>query len=133
MLKIRQKHDHCFTVQCWEMNICVSLEKHFVKSILCCFHRIYFKKSDMYVCTKISYTLQCTAVWKNEKLSLTEKEFRQINHLVISLVKLLLSLNFLRKKYEREFLQFPHCSSAQCGKISLVTFTKFLPKMRTVP
>ena len=46
-------------------------------------------------------------VWKNEKLSLTEKLFRQINYLVISLVKPLLSRNFC-KKSEREFLQFPY-------------------------
>ena len=48
-------------------------------------------------------TEQCT-VWKNEKFSLTEKKFRQLNYLVISFMKV------LRKKYERAFLQFPHCA-----------------------
>ena len=38
----------------------------------------------------------CT-VWKNEKFSLTKKKFRQINYLVISLVKPLLSRNFCQK------------------------------------
>ena len=46
------------------------------------------------------FTLHSTVctVWKNEKFSLlTEKIFRQINSLVISLVKPLLSRNFCRK------------------------------------
>ena len=51
----------------------------------------------------------CT-LWKNEKFSLTEKKIRQINYLVISLVKPLLSRNFCKKGViVREFLQFPHC------------------------
>ena len=33
-------------------------------------------------------------MWKNEKFSFTKKKFRQINYLVISLVKPLLSRNF---------------------------------------
>ena len=39
-------------------------------------------------------------VWKNEEfiLLLTEKRFRQINYLVISLVKLLLSRNLCQKR-----------------------------------
>ena len=36
-------------------------------------------------------------VWKNEKLSLTQKIFRQINSLVTYLVKSLLSRNFYQK------------------------------------
>ena len=47
------------------------------------------------------YTLlwrtSCATVWKNEKFSLTKKIFRQINSLVISLVKTLLSRNFCQK------------------------------------
>ena len=36
-------------------------------------------------------------VWKDEKFSLTKKIFRQINSLLISLVKALLSRNFCQK------------------------------------
>ena len=36
-------------------------------------------------------------VWKNEKFSLIEKKIRQINYLVIHLVKPLLSRNFCQK------------------------------------
>ena len=39
-------------------------------------------------------------MWKNEKFALTKK-IRQINHLVISLVKPLLSRNFCEKVWER--------------------------------
>ena len=42
-------------------------------------------------------------VWKNEKFSLTEKKFRQINYLVISLVKPLLSRNFCQKSVRENF------------------------------
>ena len=41
-------------------------------------------------------------VWKNKKLSLTLKIFRQINSLVTYLVKPLLSRNFAKKVCERE-------------------------------
>ena len=44
---------------------------------------------------------------ENEKFSLTEKKFRQINYLVISLIKQLLTQNFF-VNIEREFLEFPH-------------------------
>ena len=36
-------------------------------------------------------------VWKNDEFTLTAKKFRQINYLVISLVKPLLSQNFFQK------------------------------------
>ena len=44
-------------------------------------------------------------VWKNEKFSLTEKInfVKTTTYLVFSFMK------FSRKKFEREFLQFPHC------------------------
>ena len=46
--------------------------------------------------------------WKNQKFSfLIEKKFREINLLVISLVKTLLSRNFCQKR-EIEFPQIPH-------------------------
>ena len=48
---------------------------------------------------------ECT-VWKNEKFSLTKKIFRQINSLVIYLVKLLLSRNFCQKCVRLNFRHF---------------------------
>ena len=45
-------------------------------------------------------------VWKNEKFTLTEKFFRQINYLVISLVKQLLSRNFCQKCVRVNFRNF---------------------------
>ena len=69
-------------------------------------------------------------VWKNEKFGLTEKIFRQINSLVICLVKPLLSRNFCRKSVRLNFHNFhtvPH--SAQCGKMkNLVSLKKYFVK-----
>ena len=45
-------------------------------------------------------------MWKNEKFGLTEKIFRQINSLVICLVKPLLSRNFCRKSVRLKFHNF---------------------------
>ena len=47
-----------------------------------------------------------STVWKNEKFGLTEKIFRQINSLVICLVKPLLSRNFCRKSVRLKFHNF---------------------------
>ena len=102
-------------------------------------------------CKYPNITWKRFTVWKNAKLSLTKKLFREINSLVTSLVKTVLPRNFsqkcvrenfrnfltehqitnlvnflsktnaftkcLRKKHEREFLQFPHCAhcTAHCG------------------
>ena len=51
------------------------------------------------------------SVWKNEKFTLTEKIFRQINYLVISLVKNDAFTEFLPKKCENtwKWLKFPQC------------------------
>ena len=49
----------------------------------------------MLFCEYNIYT-QCT-LWKLRKFTLTEKIFRQITYLLISLVKLLLSRNFCQK------------------------------------
>ena len=49
--------------------------------------------------------IQCT-LWKNQKFTLTEKIFRQINYLVISLVKTLLSRNFCQKRVRVNFHNF---------------------------
>ena len=43
---------------------------------------------------------------RNEKFSLTEKKFRQINYLVISLVKPLLSRNFCEKSVRENLCNF---------------------------
>ena len=51
------------------------------------------------------YCLKCTA-WKNEKFSLTEKIFREINSLVTFLVKMLLSRNFCQKCVRVNFRYF---------------------------
>ena len=42
-------------------------------------------------------------VWKNEKFSLAEKIFREIDSLVTSLVKPLLSRNFCQKSVRENF------------------------------
>ena len=47
-----------------------------------------------------------STVWKNEKFSLTEKKFREINSLVFSLVKTALSRNFLPKSVRENFRNF---------------------------
>ena len=59
---------------------------------------------------------------ENEKFSLTEKKFRQINYLVISLIKQLLTQNFF-VNIEREFLEFPHWY--WFNKILLSNYTHF--------
>ena len=45
-------------------------------------------------------------LWKLQKFSLTEKKFRQINYLVISLVKPLLSRNLCQKSVRVNFCNF---------------------------
>ena len=42
-------------------------------------------------------------MWKLQKFNLTKKEIRQINYLVIFLVKLLLSRNFCQKRVRVNF------------------------------
>ena len=64
----------------------------------------------------------CT-VWKNEKFGLTgltEKIFRQINSLVICLVKPLLSRNFCRKNVRLKFHNFHTMHTALWVKIVIV-------------
>ena len=45
-------------------------------------------------------------LWKLQKFTLTEKIFRQIAYLVISLVKVLLSRNFCQKRVRVKFWNF---------------------------
>ena len=60
------------------------------------------KNRNIFMCLlNILMQMPSCTVWKNEKFSLTEKKFRQINYLVISLVKPLLSRNFFEKVWER--------------------------------
>ena len=47
-----------------------------------------------------------STLWKYKKFTLTEKIFRQITYLVISLVKLLLSRNFCQKCMRGNFRNF---------------------------
>ena len=63
---------------------------------------------------------------KNDKFSLTDKKFRQINSLVISLVKTLLSRNFCQKKAR---MGVQSSSGAHCGVCEIFVsrfFEKFL-------
>ena len=57
----------------------------------------------------------CWKSVKEEKFTLTQKIFRQINSLVISLVKTLLSRNFCQKCVRENFRNF-HSVSAQCSQ-----------------
>ena len=88
-------------------------------------------------------------LWKFQEFSLTEKIFREINSLVTSLVKTLVSRNFCQKRVRENSRNFHivHCTVGKNKKFSLskktrsnqfftslfsktVTFTKFLRWMR---
>ena len=63
-------------------------------------------------------------MWKNEKFSLTERKFRQINYLSSNFFsKTVAFTKFLPIKCVREFLQFPHC---ECGRTRSSLQCKFL-------
>ena len=106
---------------------------HIVKKSLI-FHRRLGKKIAKMVWGKKSgwewfceISRLCTAVWKNEKFGLTEKIFRQINSLVICLVKPLLSRNFCRKTVRLKFHNFLTVYTLQCNmeKQEISTSTLF--------
>ena len=59
-----------------------------------CFHETFFKRD-------FTHTL-----WKLQKFTVTEKKFRQINYLVISLLKTLFSRNFCQKRVTVNFRNF---------------------------
>ena len=63
-------------------------------------------------------------VWKNDKFSLTEKKIRQINYLVISLVKPLLSRKFCKKSVREIHCNYIH-SVEKCKIYSRLTEKKF--------
>ena len=58
-------------------------------------------------------------VWKNERFTVTHKKFRQINPLVFSVVKTLLSRNFCKK-----------CVRLNCINFHTVTLCNVIPKIR---
>ena len=60
----------------------------------------------------------CRTLWKLQKFTLTEKKFRQINYLVISLVKTLLSRNFCQKRVRVNSCNFHAVLSLFFEKIS---------------
>ena len=55
---------------------------------------------------RIEMILMRITVWKNEKITVTHKKFRQINSLVLSLVKTLLSRNFCQISVTVNFHNF---------------------------
>ena len=75
------------------------------------------KRFDGNLTTKSSCELSNfhTTMCKNEKFGLTKKIFRQINSLVICLVKPLLSRNFCRKSVRLKFHNFHTVHTTQCG------------------
>ena len=70
----------------------VNEKKYFVKLTLIFSKIIAFTKFLSKLCEKSEFT-----VWKNEKFTVTEKKFRQINSIVTSLVKALFSRNFCQR------------------------------------
>ena len=78
----------------------------------------------------ISFFHSERAVWKLQKFFLTQKKFRQINYLVISLVKPLLSRNFCEKSVRENFCNFHSCAHPyyNCTKISVgCSLSTFFP------
>ena len=103
-------------------------------------------KEYLFQNVKISQRVRAhSIVWKNAKFTLTENLFRQINSLVLSLVKALFSRNFCQKCMRESSRNF-HTVSVEKRKIyshrknissnqhfidflsKNVIFTKFLPK-----
>ena len=67
-------------------------------------------------------------LWKLRKFTLTEKIFRQITYLVISLVKLLLSRNFCQKSVRENFCNF-HTVQCTLWKLRKFTLTPLTEKI----
>ena len=76
--------------------------------------RTYFLIRNHFPPNFVFYGSHGSTVWKNEKFSLTEKIFREINFLGTSLAKPLISRNFCYKTVavKRNF----HTVYPQCGK-----------------
>ena len=65
------------------------------------------RKASNMILLYIFFSLGCdTTLWKNEKFTLTEIFFRQINSLVIYLVNALLSRNFCQKSVRVNFCNY---------------------------
>ena len=68
------------------------------------FHEIKFwwvRENFLFFHTLWQFYSHSVTVWKNAKFSLTKRIFREINSLVTSLVKPLISRNFCQKVWER--------------------------------
>jgi len=61
---------------------------------------------------------RCSHLWKNEKFTVTKKIFRQINSVVFSLVKTVLSRNFCQKSVTVNFRNFHTVLLSLLAKIS---------------
>ena len=68
----------------------------------------------------------CVTVWKNEKFTLTEKIFRQINYLVILLVKTLFSRNFCQKSVRVNFCKFHSVCASDFPTILRLKWVNFV-------
>ena len=93
--------------------------------------------------SQIFFSKKCeSTVWKNEKFSLTEKKISSNQLFSDFFSKTIAFTKFLRKKCEREFLQFPHC---ECVRVNFRNFqtacvlcihsvelTKFLYHLRII-
>ena len=81
-------------------------------------------RENLHTCTYLYHRYRAVSknklftVWKNRKFSLTDKNFRQINYLVISLVKPLLLRNFCEKIVREYFCNFHTVCSSPLKKIS---------------
>ena len=76
--------------------------------------------------SRLKTRILLNTVWKNGKFGLTEKIFRQINSLVICLVKRLLSRNFCRKSVRLKFHNFHNV----VWKLREFSLTHFWQKFR---
>ena len=96
----QQKKDPFHTVEKWKI---YSHQRIFPSNQL--FSNLYSKCVDF---TKFlqKKKVEYSTLWKNEKFTLNEIFFRQINSLVICLVKPLLSRNFCRKSVRLKFHNF---------------------------
>ena len=66
-------------------------------------------------------------MWKNEKFALTEKIFRQINSLMISLVKMLLSWNFCQRSVRENIRNF-HTAVVVCSHRKNISWNQLFSK-----
>ena len=94
----------------WRKIICVAVNLSFFH----CVHKLRNDSTKYFFCET---TGQCSTLWKNEKITLTQEIFRQINYLVILFVKPLFWRNFCQKSVRVKFRKFMY-SHAFLAKIS---------------